>query len=792
MEGNLAEAEAFLRWARPDGPWVLTAIPPDRKSKTDTRTFKADEGEALRTWLAGHCGRQNLYWMVNRARTTLTTKAAKTDVEAVEFLHVDLDPVAGRDMTAERQALLSRLEAFNPPAHAVVDSGGGYQGFWRLEEPIWVGGDVPRMEADVEPYNVQLSTVLGGDNCHNADRIMRIPGTVNIPTDKKRAAGRVETLARVVLLEAGSWPLHDFLPAARVQSPRGEAGRPAGEAVRLSSELPVVAIDDLPERVSPRTRMLIIQGGDPDDPTRYSSRSQVVFAVTCELIRAGCSDDVIASVLLNREYGVSEHNYAQPRPVAYVARQVQRAREHVEEPMLRVLNERHCVIADLGGRCRVISEVMDLSMIEPRTRISKQSFDDFRARYMNQRVQVGTDKKGAAVYRPLGGWWLEHPMRRQFTSMAFAPGRELEDTYNLWQGFSCEPVPGSNHEPYLAHLRDNICSGDLGHFRWLERWMARAVQKPGVPGEVAVVLRGGKGTGKGTTANLFGSLWGRHYIQVNSAKHLVGQFNAHLRDCVLLFADEAFFAGDKQHQSTLQGLVTEPTLIIEPKGVDAEATANCVHLIMASNSDWVVPAGADERRYMVLDVSDRVKQDPAYFAPIRTAMSTGGRESLLHHLMTLDLKGFDVRTVPQTAALQDQKMLSLGPEEGWWYERLQDGRLPSTSAEWFSSSTKDRVHGDYLLFAERQRIMRRMSPSALGKFLGRELGEGWPRSTQRVGDVEKEDGRGGLRVVRERAYWYDFPPLETCRRAWDTRHGGKHPWPEEADPGGVQGLGVPY
>jgi len=32
---------------------------------------------------------------------------------------------------------------------------------------------------------------------------------------------------------------------------------------------------------------------------------------------------------------------------------------------------------------------------------------------------------------------------------------------------------------------------------------------------------------------------------------LVGNFNAHLIDCVLLFADEAFWAGDKQGENTL-------------------------------------------------------------------------------------------------------------------------------------------------------------------------------------------------------------------------------------------------
>ena len=37
---------------------------------------------------------------------------------------------------------------------------------------------------------------------------------------------------------------------------------------------------------------------------------------------------------------------------------------------------------------------------------------------------------------------------------------------------------------------------------------------------------------------------GQHALKISNAKHLVGNFNSHLRDCVFLFADEAFFAGD--------------------------------------------------------------------------------------------------------------------------------------------------------------------------------------------------------------------------------------------------------
>jgi hypothetical protein len=64
---------------------------------------------------------------------------------------------------------------------------------------------------------------------------------------------------------------------------------------------------------------------------------------------------------------------------------------------------------------------------------------------------------------------------------------------------------------------------------YLLGWMARAVQMPNTPGEVAVVMRGAKGTGKTIFADVFGALFGRHYWAVADAKYIVGNFNAHLR-----------------------------------------------------------------------------------------------------------------------------------------------------------------------------------------------------------------------------------------------------------------------
>lgn len=772
VQGDTSAALAFLTAWAPEGPWMLTSIVPESR-KTTTVTFQAGEALAMGAWIDERQGKQNIYFTVNPTLRPMSIKPKKTDMLGIAALHVDLDPRVGEDLDAERVRAAKLLREFKPAPTVIIDSGGGFQGFWVLDKVHHTDGDEERA-AELEAYNIQLEVLLKADACHNIDRIMRVPGTLNVPDEKKRKKGRKVALASVVDVDwSRVYPLSAFTPAPRVQS----AGTGSGPQVKISGNLASQDLDLLPSGVTDRVKMLIVNGDDPDDPTKYGSRSETLWGVLCELVRAGCDDDQIASIILDKDYAISGHVLDQPRPQQYAARQIQRAKEFAVDPLLTEINDQHAVIEDIGGKCRVVSEVKDLTV--NRTRLSRQSFEDFRNRYMHRSVVVGQDKEGRDLKMPLGKWWLQNPLRRQYRTIMFAPGREVTDSYNLWQGFACEARPGDCSK-LLKHLHDNVCRGNEEHSTYLLDWMARCVQKPDSPGQVAIIMRGRMGAGKSFPIKAFGSLWGRHFLQVSNSKHLVGNFNAHLRDCVVLFGDEAFYAGDKQHESILKTMVTEETIMIEGKGVDAEIAPNYVHLMMASNSDWVVPAGSDERRYFVLDVGDAVLQDKAYFRDIQAELDKGGREAFLHFLMTRDLSLFEVRNVPKTAALQDQKVLSMAPEEQWWFEKLMDGKLFRVgSASWGDLFPKQKIMDDYLAWATRMKLPRPANATALGKFLGKVSPPGFPIKRQPIMEVSFAGRNGQESFRKERVHCYQMSDLKEARAWWDERFGGPYPWPED-------------
>lgn len=780
-EHDTKAAISFLKKWCPEGPWVLTAIIPD--GKTETVTFTPDKWQKAADWVEEQQGKRNVYFHVNPVRRAMDVKASKEDIARLEWLHVDIDPRAGEEIEEERTRALKMLQNYTPKPTAIVDSGGGFQGFWRLSpsEKLEINGSIAKAQ-ELEAYNIQLEKVFQADHCHNVDRIMRLPGTINMPTLKKRKKGRWPALAVLIEWNNVSYPIEQFTPAPRVQmSEQGLAGggRPK---VKITGNVPDIGTDELKEwaqehnkAISDHTLALIATGQDPLDPTKYASRSEALFRVCCDLVRADVPPEMIFAVITgSNEIATSVRD--KPNWEGYALRQIERAQEEAVDPMLRMLNEKHAVISDIGGKCRIISEVMDLSL--NRTKISKQSFEDFRNRYRHIKVVVGHSDNGQPIEKAAGAFWIDHPKRRQYETILFAPGRETEDAYNLWRGFACNSLPGTKHESFLLHVRDNVCSGNPEHFQYLVGWMARMIQHPDGPGEVAVVLRGKRGTGKSFFAKILGAMFGRHYLQVSDSKHLVGSFNAHLRDTVLLFGDEAFFAGDKKHESVLKTLITEEHLVIEGKGVDAEAAPNYVHLILASNEDWVVPAGLDERRFFVMEVGDGKKQDHGYFKRIKDELDDGGLENLLHYLMTYDLSAFEVRQVPQTDALQDQKIMSMAPETQWMYEKLWEGRMLKTDQDWKGRVVKESLYQDYINDLKDQGRNFRMSLTGFGKFMSRAFPPNKLLSRQEMMDVPWINEHGFEVLIKKRVYVYHLPPLAEVRDFWDRNMGGPFQWPK--------------
>src|SRR5690606_29763741 len=99
------------------------------------------------------------------------------------------------------------MEDLRTPPSFVIDSGGGLQAFWRLDGPAL-------NLASIETINLQVRDFFEADACQNIDRLMRVPGSVNWPDARKKARGRVPSLAKLAREDDGTVYSPEELAAA--------------------------------------------------------------------------------------------------------------------------------------------------------------------------------------------------------------------------------------------------------------------------------------------------------------------------------------------------------------------------------------------------------------------------------------------------------------------------------------------------------------------------------------------------------------------------------------------------
>ena len=391
------------------------------------------------------------------------------------------------------------------------------------------------------------------------------------------------------------------------------------------------------------------------------------------------------------------------------------------------MNERFCVVLN-GGKLAVFMEDEDELYSPPRKVFIKLSRQDFIHYHENKLVKVaGRDRRVNSAE-----FWLKSPRRREYHGIVLDPESRDGGKLNLWRGWSVEPQQG-DWSLMRELIEQVLCSGDPASYEFVLRWMAFMFQHPSTSPQVAITFRGQEGTGKSTLGRALMAIAGTHGLTVSSPSQFAGRFNAHLRSVAFLFADEAFSRGNREAEGVLKQLVTEPVIAFEGKGADIVSGRNLVHLMLASNHEWVVPAGMEARRFAVFNVADTRKDDEVFFTALNAQLESGGLAAMLHELLAMDIRGWHPsRHVPKTQALADQKVFSLEPAHRFWMQQLDSGVLPVTGAfDWeggpvtLDPVAKGEIVDAYDRFLVKHRLNGNASHRALataGRALGLDTG----------------------------------------------------------------------
>jgi hypothetical protein len=713
------------------------------------------------------------------------------DITRVRAVFADFDPP--KTAAAPEQYPL-------PPVWQVESSPGKRHAYWSVDGLAL---------DEFKPTQKAIIAALGSDPAPNdLPRVMRLPGFFHM---KNPAAPHLVTLIDV----DGRLPYTPDQITAAFSKAAPSKPKPGEEAPR----------DGQPDYLAD-----LLTGDNIHDSARAITGRMVAFGRTDEEIRARFSEWAIqvsaargadrASALMGDElermiqgargrgwappplldFSALTHPDDEPGPEDEIdsdpaALTIEQAKALARKTM-REFSALHAVVM-IQGRAVIVYREVDADTGRHVTRYS--GVGDIALKFKPLKIPIIKERNGQPVieWTALFPLWLESKYRTTYQQLVFKPVAGLvagpvtlpkTKSLNLYQGLTFAPVKG-DCERIKEHIQAVWCDGDPTPYNYVMDWLARMFQIPQERGHTVIVLRSGEGTGKNITIDPLVRAFGEHALVAVKADGLVGRFNDDLATSVLVFANEAVWGGDKALEGALKSLITDEELPVERKYIPKFRVTNCVHLMMASNNDWVAPIGLDDRRFVVLDVSEARKGDHAYFAKLVNEIENGGREAFIHELLERDIRKFNPRILPEMKGHQstkfDAKVRGADSVTQWWIDCLYEGEITATVEResmgqygarmvranedlangWTGEVdvSRDTLYSAYVEWANR--LKRRCeAKTSFGKKLTTLAG---------IRTVQKGNDKTGRTRV------YVIPPLDAARAALDAILKQRGPWHDE-------------
>jgi len=280
----------------------------------------------------------NVYFGVNPRG--IGGRKTQNDIRDIVCLWLDID---AKNFNGGKEEARQRIDEFPLKPNILVDSGNGYHLYWILEEPI-----INRSEEEsIEFRQIMsgLAIALGGDKqAINFDRVMRLPGTLNIKDPNTPRECRVVQVNQDYFYSPGDFEqFKDYQYIKPLEEEEIDLDY-KGKELLINDKNPELAQKDVKRlEVSSKIKRMIITGelqkGNGFDPTR-SGRDQ---AIITGLVAADYNYSTIKSIFFNRflgcsnrmlEKGEKQLKYEVGKAIKYLSKEV----KHISPGVEAILN----------------------------------------------------------------------------------------------------------------------------------------------------------------------------------------------------------------------------------------------------------------------------------------------------------------------------------------------------------------------------------------------------------------------------------------------------------------------
>jgi len=325
------------------------------------------------------------------------------------------------------------------------------------------------------------------------------------------------------------------------------------------------------------------------------------------------------------------------------------------------------------------------------------------------------------------GDWLKDETIRKKEKMDIIPHSLPcpDDVYNLWKPFAMENVVNYDIETgeigmmfMLNHIH-MLCNYDKEISDYLINFFAHMIQYPHQK-SICPNLIGDQGIGKNMLVEMARKLLGNSKIfeTTKPEKDVWGDFNGNMVNAYLVVLNELSKKQISESEGVFKGLVTDPTIIINKKGIDAIPINSIHRFLMLSNNEDPNPTKKGDRRNFIIGCNPEKKGDTEYFNQLMKYINDENSiKCLYEYLKTIpDLDGYG-KNIPLTEYAKVLQESNESIIEQWGRDWVLDNiSNPEISNDKLKISSSE-LFGHFNSWMNRNKIEYKLNNIQFGKKL---------------------------------------------------------------------------
>ena len=304
------------------------------------------------------------------------------------------------------------------------------------------------------------------------------------------------------------------------------------------------------------------------------------------------------------------------------------------------------------------------------------SLGDFKnGAYANRIIHEPTIKgdKVTLKEKPAADAWMRWPKRFELGQLVYAPDKPkiIDDNFNLWNGWGCEPKTGSV-KPW-KDLLDYFFKKDAASRLWFEQWCAYQFQHPGEKLYTAAAFWSvEQGTGKSLVGYTLMKIFGDNGGEVKQ-RDLHSAYNDWSVHKQFIMGDEITGSNKKADNDLIKGLITQQNITVNQKYVPIYTIKDTINYLFTSNHPDAYYMEDTDRRLFVQEITGKPLDD-GFYQGYDNWLNNGGNCALFQYFLDFDLNGFNAKSrALVTQAKKEMKIQTKSELGSWIFDILENG-----------------------------------------------------------------------------------------------------------------------